>query len=169
MAQKISALDLFMRHRNALLDYAQTLVGSRAQAEDLVQEAWLRFDKAERQHAGFENPLAYLYRIVRNLAFDARRQSKRERKLIRTSDETAAAQVDHTPGPEQTLISEDELLRVLKAMNELPERTRIALEMHRFEGRKLREIAAALNISISLAHILVADGLEHCKQRLEHK
>ena len=54
----------------------------------------------------------------------------------------------------------------MEAIAELPERTRIALEMHRFGGCKLKEIAAALGISIPLAHILVAEGVQHCKRRL---
>jgi RNA polymerase sigma-70 factor (ECF subfamily) len=38
--------------------------------------------------------------------------------------------------------------------------------MHRFEGCKLREIAAVLEISLSSAQLLVVDGIEHCKRRL---
>jgi RNA polymerase sigma-70 factor (ECF subfamily) len=51
-------------------------------------------------------------------------------------------------------------------MAELPERTRIALMMHRFDGFKLRDIAAHLGISVALAHALVYEGLEHCRRRL---
>jgi RNA polymerase sigma-70 factor (ECF subfamily) len=54
----------------------------------------------------------------------------------------------------------------MEAMAELPERTRIALMMHRFDGFKLRDIAAHLGISVALAHALVYEGLEHCRRRL---
>ena len=70
------------------------------------------------------------------------------------------------PCPECSALYKDELKLVLEAMAELPERTRIALEMHRFGGCTLKEIAAALEISVTLAHILVADGVQHCKRRL---
>ena len=168
MAYDTSTLGLFMRHRRALVDYADTIVGSRAQAEDLVQEAWLRFEKAGR-HRPLDHPAAYLYRIVRNLALDVRRQIGRERTVMSTADfdAAAAARADDAPGPERAAISKNELERVLAAMAELPERTRIALEMHRFGGCKLREIAAALGVSIPLAHILVAEGVQHCKSRLK--
>ena len=60
-------LAFFMAHRPKLIGYASGIVGSRAQAEELVQEAWLRFDDACRLRL-LEEPLGYLYQIVRNLA-----------------------------------------------------------------------------------------------------
>ena len=73
---------------------------------------------------------------------------------------------DQAPSPEKVALHKDELERVMEAMAELPERTRIALEMHRFGGCKLREIAAFLEISVPMAHVLVAEGVQHCKRRL---
>jgi DNA-directed RNA polymerase specialized sigma24 family protein len=57
----------------------------------------------------------------------------------------------------------------MAAIAELPERTQIALEMHRFGGCKLREIADHLGISVTLAHSLVAEGIEHCRRRLHRR
>ena len=56
--------------------------------------------------------------------------------------------------------------KAMEALGDLPERTRIACEMHRFGGAKLREIAIYLKISVPLAHKLVADGIDHCRERL---
>ncbi len=167
MPQDISVLALYIRHRGALIDYANGIVRSRSQAEDLVQEAWLRFEKAGDGEP-LDHPLAYLYRIVRNLALDFQRQMTRERKVMSEADFDAAASTlaDDAPCPERTAVCKDELELVLEAMAELPERTRIALEMHRFDGCKLKEIAAVLGISIPLAHVLVAEGVQHCKRRL---
>ena len=64
---------LFRSHNNVLIDYASGIVGSRSEAEDVVQEAWLRFERAERARPVHE-PVRYLYRIVRNLAIDGRRK-----------------------------------------------------------------------------------------------
>ena len=75
------ASSLFTEHRRSLVDYATSIVGSRAQAEDVVQEAWLRFDEVARQRLLGES-LAYLYRIVRNLALDGQRTIVRERRLL---------------------------------------------------------------------------------------
>ena len=157
---------LFSEHRRSLVDYAASIVGSHAQAEDVVQEAWLRFDEVSRQRFLTE-PLAYLYRIVRNLALDDRRTGARQARLL-ASQPAAVAVVSSSfsPTPEKVALYKDELRLLHAALAELPKRTRIAFEMHRLGGCKLREIAAHLGISLPLAQRLVADGLEHCRTRL---
>lgn len=148
------------------MNYAASLVGSRAQAEDLVQEAWMRLDQAMEQRS-MREPLAYLYRIIRNLALDGRRSATRERQWEVDGAGTAAILAQHAPStPESVALHKDELRLLLRALDELPRRTRIAFGMHRLGGYKLREIAAHLGISLPLAHTLVVDGLEHCKKRL---
>lgn len=157
---------LFVEHRRSLVDYATGIVGSRAQAEDVVQEAWLRFDEVCRQRL-LDEPLSYLYRIVRNLALDGRRsQAREDRYLVRGAALQAEAVAEDRPSPEAEAVGRGELRAIQAALLELPERTRIALEMHRFGGATLRDIADFLDISIGLAHALVQDGLEHCRARL---
>ena len=167
LGQDRTAVSLFMAHRRALIDYASSITGSRAQAEDLVQEAWLRFDEASKGRF-LEDAKGYLYRIVRNLAVDQHRRTTREQRLISRDDLERVAETcpDETPSPETIALFRDEIRCVMDAMAELPERTRIAFEMHRFGGATLKEIAAFLGISVSLAQMLVVDGAEHCKQRL---
>src|SRR3546814_20723340 len=64
-------LNLYLRHRAELIDYATPIVGDRALAEDVVQDAWLRFSDAGSHDAKtrlIRQPVGYLYRIVRYLA-----------------------------------------------------------------------------------------------------
>jgi len=156
-----------MRQRSALVNYASSIMGSRVQAEDLVQEAWLRFDEAS-QTRFLEDATGYLYRIVRNLALDSKRRDAREYSVTNASDYDLAVQIspDNTPDPETVILYKDDYAKAMEALGELPERTRIACEMHRFGGAKLREIAIYLKISVPLAHKLVADGIDHCRERL---
>lgn len=156
-----------MTHRGALVDYASGIVGDRASGEDVVQEAWLRFDAAADGRF-LDHPLSYLYRVVRNLALDGRRRTQREAMVVTGHDLDEAAEIspDEQPTQETVALYKDEFDLVMAAIAELPERTRTALEMHRFGGAKLKEIAAVLGISVPLAHVLVADGVRHCKKRL---
>lgn len=161
-------ITLFIEHRRALVDYATAIVGSRSKAEDLVQEAWVRLDMAVREHRPILEPKAYLYRIVRNLALDGRTAAAREGRVVRSEEVTEADQARFAgPNPEGISLYRNELRQLQQAMAELPPRTRIAFQMHRLGGFKLREIAIHLNISIPTAHKLVIDGLRHCKKRLE--
>lgn len=167
MSRDPTPLALFVAHRPALVSYASRITGNRTQAEDLVQEAWLRFDEASRGRF-LEDATGYLYRIVRNLALDSRRGAARERRLTGAGDfaEAVRSSADAAPDPEARALSRSDYEAALAALAELPERTRIACEMHRFGGARLREIAAFLDISVPLAHKLVAEGVEHVKQRL---
>ncbi|SDH64791.1 RNA polymerase sigma-70 factor, ECF subfamily [Pseudomonas flavescens] len=159
-------LDLYLTHRNALVDYAASLVSCRAQAEDVVQEAWLRFNSRASAEAVIDQPVGYLYRIVRNLAFDLGRRIATERRQP-DSGQLLDTLSDDSPGPEQQASSITELRIVNAALAELPERVRRAFEMHRLEGHTLQQVAVALGISVGLAHQLVHQALCHCADRLE--
>ena len=169
MPRKSETLALYMAHRGDLVNYASKIVGDRAHAEDVVQEAYLRFDAAVDERRPGE-PLAYLYRIVRNLSLDVRRHVARDRARQMPDGEATAREVGaDDPSPEAEAGAREQLQAMMAAMAELPERTRIALEMHRFGGCTFKTIAEHLGISVGLAHALVIDGLEHCRERLFRK
>lgn len=156
-------LDLFVAHRSALVDYAKPILGCRARAEDVVQEAYLRFDGIAADRT-LDEPVGFLFRIVRNLALDLSRRLGREGRLHTQVESDDIA--EDRPSPEAEALYRDQLQAVLQALDELPERTRIAVRMHRLDGCTLAQIAAHLGISVGLAHSLVADGIDHCRRRL---
>ncbi|WP_308125033.1 sigma-70 family RNA polymerase sigma factor [Pseudomonas cichorii] len=166
MDSSASKLDLYMAHRSALVDYAAPIVGCRARAEDVVQEAWLRFNGRPDQNTTIDHPVGYLYRIVRNLALDLTRSIATEKR--QPDGDTLLAELPAiTASPEQEAVSHDELQQVSDALAQLPERTRMAFEMHRLGGYTLQQIATALGISVGLTHQLVHDALSHCAAWLE--
>ncbi len=165
MRDERASLKLYRTHRTALVTYASAITGSPAQAEDVVQDAWLKLEHAADPESIIE-PVSYLFRIVRNLAVDARRALTRENaRSGGVSENLAAILADEHPSPEQTAVARDEVETVLKALAELPERTQIAVRLNRMEGKKLREVAEHLGISITRAHILIAEGVAHCDRR----
>ena len=68
----------FSEHRNLLFAIAYRLLGSAADAEDVVQDAWFKWSAADR--ARYLDPKAYLARIVSNLAMDRLRSTRRQRE-----------------------------------------------------------------------------------------
>lgn len=162
-------LTLFLQHQAALVAYATPIVGDRTRAEDVVQEAWLRFAAAagrDRGEAGpIVQPVAYLYRIVRNLALDLAERLTLE-GLHPAGDAALDGFAAPVAGPEQQTIDRDQLARLARALDELPERTRRAFDLHRFHGRTFAEIGRALGVSQARAHGLVQEALAHCMQRL---
>ncbi len=70
---KEQSLALYLAHRRKLLEYANGIVGDPGRAEDIVQEAFLRFRAAAMERL-LDEPVGFLYRVVRNLALDRRRR-----------------------------------------------------------------------------------------------
>lgn len=158
-------LRLFLQHQSALTNLAAPIVGCRSGAEDVVQEAYLRFASSNANKTEIHNPVAYLYQIVRRLAFDWVQSNGRERAGEVESDFFEATEAP-APSPEQSAADRQALAIVADALAELPERTRTAFMMHRIGGHKLHDIADTLGISVTLAHQLVHRALAHCASRI---
>jgi RNA polymerase sigma factor (sigma-70 family) len=160
-----ATLNLYLAHRAALIDYAEPIVGCRARAEDVVQEAWLRFS-ALGDGADIRHPVSYLYRIVRNLGLDATRRTATER-VQAGGDDLLDDLPASTASPEQAVSRQNELEAISDALAQLPARTRQAFEMHRLGGMTLQQTGAALGVSTALVHQLVHDALRHCMECLD--
>lgn len=165
MTNEPRMLQLYLSHRAALLSYAAQITGSRADAEDVVQDAYIRImgqiaaDSAEPRP--IRNPAAYLYKVVRNLCLDRGRRAR-----TREDDTPAAAGIAWST-PEHDALIRDEVRRVERALGRLPERTRQAFELHRLHGYTLQETARVLNVSVPRIHQLVRAAMTECARELE--
>jgi RNA polymerase sigma-70 factor (ECF subfamily) len=164
---------LFIEHRRSLVDYAAGILGSRAHAEDVVHEAYIRFSAADTRAATrpdepIRHPLAYLHMIVRNLALTWARRSSIETPVAPAGTEIVSVASD-APSAESELIHREELRVLAEALIELPVRTQLAFNMHRVDGRPLREVAGRLDISVTRAQQLVKSAMLHAARRLRDR
>lgn len=150
-------LQLYLDHRPALINYAKVVVGDHARAEDVVQDAFLRFCGCADDPVEQLQP--YLYRIVRNLALDTVRRQAIESRLQKISPQWGLPGQELSP--EQRVVNGDDASRIAATLAGLPERMRIALEMHRLGGFTLQQTADHLDISLSTAHRLIKDAIVH--------
>lgn len=164
---KMDTLQVFLAAKAELLRYATRITGDSSEAEDVLQEAWFRF-RAIASARPLEEPHGYLVRIVQNLALDRQRKQARASRLF-APDLTGATGLvpSDEPSPQAGLEARDELARIRATMALLPDRTRRAFEMHRFDGIRLIEIAEELGISKSVASELVIEAVEFCKKALK--
>ena len=161
MAPADSSLAIYMAHRDELLNYAHRLLRDRASAEDLVQEAWLRFSSRAVGPGDLAQPTKYLFAIVRNLALDWLRRSAIHRPQPITA-ETIETIPSEAPSAERILYYRDELRALEQILAGLPERTQVAFIMYRVERRTLQEIATHLGVSVPRVHRMIKDALLHC-------
>jgi RNA polymerase sigma-70 factor, ECF subfamily len=140
------------RYEPQLVAYARQVLGGRHHdAEECVQDAFVRALRAMR--AG-ENDIAlrpWLHTIVRNRCFDQLRRPNRTTDL----EPHEAMLPDTGPGPVSTIGRREELERVLGGLGTLPDRQRQALVMHELEDRSHSQIGRALGVSAGASKALV--------------
>ena len=130
MAQDFSLLDRFEAERPRLRALAYRMLGSSAEADDAVQEAWLRFDRTDLSEV--ENLAAWLTTVVSRVCLNLlrARQARREESLESfTSDWLGAADEDRIP-QEEAELADSVGLAMLVVLNRLSPAERIAFVLH---------------------------------------
>jgi RNA polymerase sigma-70 factor (ECF subfamily) len=130
-------------HAAALVLFARGWVSGHADAEDVVQEAFVRF---WRSRSRVSNPAAYLYACVKRCALEWLRAAAR-----RSRREEASARAEAEPLFEDALEQQERRVAVEAALASLPEKQREVLVMKIWGGLSFPQIAAALEIPAETA------------------
>ena len=138
----------YTEHRSELLTHANRVLKDSAKAEEITQDALIKFMLAAPELESTEHGLSYLHRTIENLCIDLFRLEGRRPHLVVLDDATAeiesAWQVD---GDHSSAISVAEDAAVIRqALAMLSPAERAALVMWEMEGRSTSEIAAELGI-----------------------
>jgi RNA polymerase sigma-70 factor (ECF subfamily) len=135
--------------------HAARVLGDRAEAEDVAQEAMLRLWRAAEtwDAGGAAEPATWLYRVVANLCTDRLR-----RRQPQAPAEAAGSLPDPAPSAEARLQARDRLSALDAALARLPERQRQAVVLRHIEGVSNPEIAAILDIGVEAVESLTARG-----------
>ncbi len=136
-----------------VLGFAARMLGDRAEAEDVAQEAMLRLWKqAPDWRQGEARVTTWLYRVVSNLCTD------RLRKARGVGIDQIPEPMDDTPGAEASLQQQARAAALQQALDALPERQRQAVILRHIEGFSNPEIAAVMDIGVEAVESLTARG-----------
>lgn len=120
-------------------------LGNAADAEEILQDAFEKLLLSDRQH--IRDLRRYFFTMANNMALNALQHRDVEHRY-RAAQSLAHEDERHdAPGPERTVLANEDLLRVQVALAALPERTRHVFLLFRSEGLSYREIAESLGIS----------------------
>ena len=128
---------LYRRHRAGLFRFVLRSVKTRATAEELYQEVWIRAIEARARYAPKARFITWLYTIAHNLLVDHWRRAGLQ--LVALDDELASS----TPDPARQLEGRQALQRFAAALDALPIAQREAFLLHEEGGLSIAEIAAA--------------------------
>ena len=151
---------LVLPHMDAAYNLARWLVGRPADAEDIVQEAFLR---ALRFFDGFRggDSRAWLLKIVRNTGYSWVRKN-RPAQLADEFDETIHSDETSSQNAEAKLLSRAESERVRNALEALPLAFREVLVLREIEGLSYKEISEVTGVAMGT----VMSSLSRARQRL---
>lgn len=144
----------FQRLRRMLLRRGR----SHAEAEDLIQDAFLKMQEYCEGGKQVHHPESFMARTVLRLASNARRDEHRELYSDLETEELALI-VSAEPTPDQLLAAEECLRKMRDALDAVSPRTREIFFMQRLDGRTYAEIAQRMGISVSAVEKHMASAL----------
>jgi RNA polymerase sigma-70 factor (ECF subfamily) len=154
---------LFREHNKALIGFLTTRLRSRAEAQDVAQEAYVRLLQLEQpETVSFLR--AYLFRIAANLAVD--RLRKRDVRSLGATTELFEDWLA-TPEPDRHVLADEELRAIREALRELPPKVSRAFVLHMFEGHSFQRIARDMKVTDRMVRYNVARAMAHCRARLD--
>ncbi|RVU23836.1 RNA polymerase sigma-70 factor [Streptomyces antnestii] len=159
--------DVFEEHRPVLMGVAYRMLGRVADAEDVVQDAWLRWSQADRDEV--REPRAYLVRVATRLAIDRLRQAQARREayvgpwlpepLVTDFGATAPDTA------ESAVLADSVSLAVLVVLESLSPLERAVFVLREAFGFPFAEIATTLERSESAVRQLAGRARRHVDER----
>ena len=141
----------YTQNRSELIAHANRIVKDKAKAEEITQEALVKFMLAAPELSSDDHALSYLHRTIENLCIDLFRAENRRPNLVALDDATAEVEStwqvsgDHS----QAISSAEDAAIIRQALSLLSPAERAALVMWEVEGRSTAEIAKELGIKES--------------------
>lgn len=162
-----TATKVFEEHRPVLMGVAYRMLGRVADAEDVVQEAWLRWSGADRD--AVREPRGYLVRITTRLAVDRlrRAQTRREAYVGPWLPEPYVTDFGDTvpDSAERAVLADSVSLAVLVVLESLSPLERAVFVLREAFGYPFAEIASALDRSEAAVRQLAGRARRHVEER----
>ena len=160
---------LVERHSRSVFHLAYRMTGNEQDAEDVVQESFLRAYKQLGRFESRANFGTWLYRIVANCSVDLMRakQSRHDQTRGDSLDDAVDLPPADHPGPERLAQSAEIDRRVRAALADLSPLERAAFILRHYEGRSIDEISRTLGLGISAAKHSVFRAVKKLRVVLE--
>jgi RNA polymerase sigma-70 factor (ECF subfamily) len=162
---------LVERHSRSVFRLAYRMTGNEQDAEDVVQETFLRAYKQLSHYESRSSFSTWLYRIASNYSLDVIRMRKRHEQKRETGTEEGRDVLDTVPttnpAQDRLVFSNQVSERVSAAMNELSDLERSAFVLRHFEGLSIEEIGGMLGTSLNATKHSIFRAVQKLRKRLE--
>jgi RNA polymerase sigma-70 factor (ECF subfamily) len=165
---------LVRKYNRAMIHFLFRMVRNQAIAEELAQEVFLRVYRSRESYRAEAKFTTWLYRIATNLAVNHARDTKHERSaqtlyLDQPDEESGTTPdlADAEPSAEQQLLQKERMAAIKTHVMALPERQRMAVVMHKYQGMDYREIGDVLKLSESATKSLLFRAYQTLREKLK--
>jgi RNA polymerase sigma-70 factor, ECF subfamily len=165
---------LVAKHHRPMIHFLFRMVRNQAIAEELAQEVFLRVYRARDSYRAEARFTTWLYRIATNLAVNHARDTRHERAaqtvyLDAPDEETGITPdvADSEPSVEQKLMAKERMAAIRSHVMALPERQRMAVLMHKYQGMDYRQIGEVLKLGESATKSLLFRAYQTLREKLK--
>lgn len=171
-AGDLSAFEhLVHRHERRVYRLLYRMLGSREEAEDATQEAFLSLHRHGHRFRGEARFSTFLYRVAANAALNRRRSLGRARARVEElgrQQSLTEEQPSRVPDPEAAAHGAQIQVAVQQALLELPQDLRAAVVLFDIEGRPYKEIADVLGVPEGTVKSRIHRGRSALRESLSH-
>ncbi|MCU1250001.1 MAG: polymerase, sigma-24 subunit, subfamily [Edaphobacter sp.] len=165
---------LIQKYRKPIIHFMYRMVRNQAVAEELAQEVFLRVYRSRETYRAEARFSTWLYRIATNLGVNYARDTRHERAastvyLDEVDSETGTTPdvADATPDVEANLLRQERLNAIREHVMALPERQRMAVLMHKYDGMDYKQIGDVLKLSESATKSLLFRAYQTLRDKLK--
>ena len=161
---------LVEQHSRDVFRLAFRITGNEMDAEDAVQETFIKAYQRLESFDGRSSFSTWLYRVTANTSIDVLRRRRRHSSRSTSLDDDIAQNLEpatHDPAPDRLVYSGEVKERIHAALDEMTELERTAFVMRHFENSSLAEISRALGLRASAAKQAVFRAVKKVRKTLE--
>jgi len=166
--------ELVETHQHRVVGTIAKMLGDEIEAEDLAQQAFIRVWRSAARYEPTAKFTTWLFTITRNLVFNELRRRKRH---ATTSLDEAREQDDDSPRhqiadtgvkvPDVSMLDEEMMNTIHRAIEELPEAQRMAIVLRRYEETPYEEIAQVLELTVPAVKSLLFRARTELREKLK--
>ena len=165
---------LVRKYRKPIINFMYRMTRNQAIAEELAQEVFLRVYRSRETYRAEARFSTWLYRIATNLGVNQARDTRHERAastvyLDEPDAETGTTPdvADSTPDVEAKILGEERMAAIREHVMALPERQKMAVLMHKYEGMDYGQIGEVLKLSESATKSLLFRAYQTLREKLK--
>jgi RNA polymerase sigma-70 factor, ECF subfamily len=165
---------LIEKYRKPIIHFMYRMVHNQAVAEELAQEVFLRVYRSRETYRAEARFSTWLYRIATNLGVNHARDTKKERTVSTVYLDEVDSETGTTPdvadssiGAETSMLRNERLNAIKQHVLALPERQRMAVLMHKYEGLDYKQIGDVLKLSESATKSLLFRAYQTLREKLK--